>query len=414
MSQSFLHRFTYPPTSHITLPMENPYTPETGAPPRQLVGREGFRTAFTSLLAGLERGLAQQSHIVTGLHGTGKTVLLRDHVRTARSRGWAIVDIDAARRDDHGFRRQLSFECRSALLAVCPRARWKPEAKAASGVLGSFASVLGTDNPLSAEWQESTKGSADTGSLSTDVTAMFLALGEAASAHGTGIVFVIDELQRFSVGQLGALIDGLHRTYLRELPITLVGAGLPRSDTLSAESQVRAHRLFEFRALDALSDSDTALLLRGNGTWEDDAVASAFRITGGYPVLAQALGYVLWTDDASATVTSTAVESVRDGYAKFLDSTFFREHLSRAGEMEFAYLRAIVDSPIEAETARLLERTTAQCASTRAGLMERGLIHLPGDRTTAFTTPHFEDFIRRTMPVLTAPAHKHRRRRYDP
>ena len=394
--------------------MENPYTPETGAPPRQLVGREGFRTAFTSLLVGLERGLAQQSHIVTGLRGTGKTVLLRDHVRAARSRGWAIVDIDGARRDDHGFRRQLSFECRSALLAVSPRGRWKPEATAASGVLGSFASVLGTDNPLTAEWHESTKGSADTGHLSADVTAMLLALGDAARAHGTGIVFVVDELQRFSDGQLGALIDGFHRTYLRELPITLVGAGLPRSDALSAESQVRADRLFEFRALGALSDADTAQLLRGNGRWDDDAVATAFRITGGYPVLTQALGFALWSDDASATVTSAAVDAVREDYAKFVDSTFFREHLSRAGEMELAYLRAIVDSPIEAETARLLQRTTAQCASTRVSLIERGLIYLPGDGTTAFTTPHFEDFLRRAMPVLTAPAHKHRRRRYDP
>ncbi|WP_338887919.1 ATP-binding protein [Rhodococcus sovatensis] len=329
---------------------------------------------------------------MTGLRGTGKTALLRDH----------------------GFRRQLSFEYRSALLAVSPRGRWKPEATSASGVLGSFASVLGTDNPLTAERQESTKGSADTGHLSADVTAILLAIGDAARAHCTGIVFVVDELQRFSDGRFGALVDGLHRTYLRELPITLVGAGLPRSDALSVESQVRAHRLFEFHTLDALSDADTGQLLRCKGKWHDDAAETAFRITGGYPVLAQALGFVLWSDDPSATVTSAAVESVCEGYAKFVDSTFFREHLSRAGAMELAYLRAIVDSPIEAETARLLERTTAQCASTRAGLVERGLIYLPGDGTTAFTTPHFEDFLRRAMPILTAPAHKHRRRRYEP
>ncbi|AYJ47654.1 AAA family ATPase [Rhodococcus sp. P1Y] len=394
--------------------MDNPYTPESGAVPRDLVGRDVVRTRFAALLDGLERGHAQRSHILTGVRGTGKTVMLRDHVRTARARRWAIVDIDAARRDDHGFRRQLAFEARSSLLAVSPRSKWTSEATTASGVLGSFASLLGGDSPLTSEWTESAPGSADSGALSPDVTALLLALGEAARSHSTGIVFVIDELQRFTTGQLGALIDGLHRTYLRELPITLVGAGLPRSDALFAETQVRANRLFEFSSLDAFIDSDTATLLRWTSECDDDAIAVAQTLTGGYPRLVQALGHVLWEKHGPQKVTADAVEYASAEYEKFVDEGFFREHLSRAGDMDIAYLRAVVDSPIEAETARLLERTTAQCAETRSALIDRGLIHLSESGSAAFTTPHFEGFIRRTLPTLSTPPHKQRRRRYDP
>lgn len=287
--------------------MENPYTPEAGAMPRQLVGREGFRNAFTSLLEGLERGHAQQSQLITGLRGTGKTVLLRDYVRTARARRWAVVDIDAARRDNQGFRRQMAFEFRSVLLAISPRSRWKSAAVAASGVLGSFASPLGTDSPLTAEWTELTPGSADTGDLSADTTNMMLAIGEAAQDHSTGVVLVVDEIQQWTTDQLSALIDGLHRTYLRELPITLVGAGLPRSDEIPADTQVRANRLFEFPALDSLTDADLAELLGNEQEWSDDAMATAVQITGGVPLFVQALGYVMWEKSGRSPVTQPGV-----------------------------------------------------------------------------------------------------------
>ncbi|OZF54896.1 ATP-binding protein [Rhodococcus sp. 14-2470-1b] len=406
--------------------MNNPYTPESGEVPGELAGREKYRSAFITLLDGLERGYTARSQLITGMRGTGKTVLLREYVSIARSRRWAIVDIDAVRRDDDGFRRQLAFECRSALLAVSARGHWGSEAKRASGVLGSFASVLGPSSPLTADWTETTPGAADTGQLAADTTATFLALGEAARAHDTGIVFVIDELQRLTSAQLSALIDAFHRCYLRELPLTVVGAGLtdpvdeipegaqpPNRPTVD-EVRSRADRLFEFPVLGALADADAAATLRSGGSWTDGAVLAASTITGRFPALLHALGFVVWDAQDSDAVTEADVETAVPEYQKFVDKTFFRRNLPRVGELDLAYLRAVVDAPAEIDTARALERTVAQCAETRAGLVNRGLLHITKNNESVFTTPHFESFLLRTMPTLEVPARKQRRRRYDP
>ena len=57
-------------------PRTNPYTPNAGAPPPALVGRDAELEGFEILLERLRRGYAEQSMLITGLRGVGKTVLL--------------------------------------------------------------------------------------------------------------------------------------------------------------------------------------------------------------------------------------------------------------------------------------------------------------------------------------------------
>ncbi|WP_245991876.1 ATP-binding protein [Mycetocola lacteus] len=58
--------------------VNNPYTPNAGARPEVVVGREEQTAAFNILLQRLARGRDSQSLIVTGLRGVGKTVLLNE------------------------------------------------------------------------------------------------------------------------------------------------------------------------------------------------------------------------------------------------------------------------------------------------------------------------------------------------
>lgn len=53
------------------------------------------------------------------------------------------------------------------------------------------------------------------------------AAGEAARDRKTSLMLFLDELQYVPEEQFGALISALHRCAQRQLPVTLVGAGLP-------------------------------------------------------------------------------------------------------------------------------------------------------------------------------------------
>jgi predicted AAA+ superfamily ATPase len=102
-------------------PLDNPYTPNAGATPPVVVGRDDQQRSFDLLLARLEKGRTEQSMIITGLRGVGKTVLLREFHKKAAARRWATVDIEVSKHDNDDFRRQLAREFRSALLRISPK-----------------------------------------------------------------------------------------------------------------------------------------------------------------------------------------------------------------------------------------------------------------------------------------------------
>jgi Cdc6-like AAA superfamily ATPase len=60
-------------------PIKNPYTPGAGTRPNELAGRAEEIRNFRILLARLRDGRPEQSQIITGLRGVGKTVLLVVH-----------------------------------------------------------------------------------------------------------------------------------------------------------------------------------------------------------------------------------------------------------------------------------------------------------------------------------------------
>lgn len=57
---------------------------------------------------------------------------------------------------------------------------------------------------------------------------MFVALGEAAKSRDTAVFIAIDEVQYLSEDYFSALISAIHRTIQLQLPIMIVGTGLPQ------------------------------------------------------------------------------------------------------------------------------------------------------------------------------------------
>lgn len=393
--------------------INNPYTPNAGAEPLAVVGRDDQLESFDLLLARIGARRTEQSMIITGLRGVGKTVLLGQFRAKALALEWVVVELEVSKHDDTQFRRDMATRLRSALFHLSPKAKWTDRFKHAAAVLKSFSISVDAAGTLSVGLDvEAAEGFADHANLALDLTDLFLAVGEAAAERGRGVVLLFDEVQFLNRQQLEALIEALHKVVQRKLPITLVAAGLPQIAELAGDAKSYAERLFKFPRIGNLSPEDAKAALsrpaQDEGAYyADAALDEAVSITGGYPYFLQELGYATWTIADGPEITPEDVKTAVPSYEAKLDESFFRVRLDRATELQRAYLRAMAElgpQPQKAsDVADLMSRTSQNLAPTRAELINMGLLYTPEHGYAAFTVPHFDSFILRAIPDLVVP-----------
>lgn len=402
-------------------PRTNPYTPNAGAQPEIIVGRDDQLESFDVLLARLSRGRPEQSMIVTGLRGVGKTVLLGQFRRKAETAGWIPVEFEASKHDDSQFRQTIGSLLRSALYQLSPKTKWTDRMARAGTVLKAFTVSMDAMGNLQAGLDiGATEGLAHRGDLSQDLTDALVAIGEAAHEHrGSGIVLLIDEIQFLRPSQFEAIIQALHKCVQRNLPVTLVGAGLPHVAELAGDAKSYAERLFKFPRIGNLNEADSRRALADPAategvTFEEDALTRAVDITGGYPYFIQELGYAVWTIASDNRITEADIEAAAPIYEAKLDSSFFRVRLDRTTELQRAYLRAMAELGPEpqkaSDVAAVLGRKSTELGPTRKELINMGLLYTPTHGYAAFTVPHFDKYLIRAIPQLDIPPHRRRGR----
>jgi hypothetical protein len=384
-------------------PRENPYTPNAGARPPLLAGRDEEIRAFELLLSRLARGRTEQSMIVTGLRGVGKTVLLGEFRAMTEEAGWVAVEAEITRQT--AFAQRMALLARRALLQVAPRARWRERARRAAGVLRSFTLTVSADGAWTAGLDlDPVEGEGDSGLLAEDLTDVFVTLGEAAREHETGVVFLLDEMQFLAAEELEALIAALHRTVQRSLPITLAGAGLPLIPRLAGEAKSYAERLFTFPVIGSLPEREATEALVGpaeeaGASIEPEAAAEIVAYAEGYPYFIQEYGRAAWDAAETDCIDRAVVAAVRGLVEAKLDAGFFRVRAERAAQHELRYLRAMAGlgpGPHKASAvAAVLDSTSARLAPTRARLIDKGLLYTPGYGLAAFTVPQFDRYLLR-------------------
>jgi hypothetical protein len=368
-----------------------------------LVGREDQTERFEVLLDRLLRGHTEQSMLVTGLRGVGKTVLLTTFEGVAAERGWTTVEAEITKHADFGAR--MAQLVRRALFQLAPRARWKERARRAAAILKSFQLTVTPDGSVSAALDvEALEGLADSGNLGEDLTDLLVALGGAAQEQESGVVFLLDEVQFLTTVEFEALIAALHKTVQRQLPITLVGAGLPQLPRLAGEAKSYAERLFKFPVIGRLAETEASRALvepaEGLGVeFQADAVAAIVDYSQGYPYFVQEYGSVLWDLTSEPPITLRNVEDGRDAVEAKLDANFFRVRTERTTALELRYLRAMAELGSEAQQAKnvaaMLGRTSERMGPTRSRLIEKGLLYTPDHGLAAFTVPQFDRYMRR-------------------
>lgn len=208
--------------------------------------------------------------------------------------------------------------------------------------------------------------------------------------------------------ELEALIAALHKTVQRQLPITLVGAGLPQLPRLAGEAKSYAERLFKFPSIGRLSATEAERALvepaeRLEVSFEKEAVAAVIDYTESYPYFLQEYGNVIWNQAGASPITAADVADAREAVEAKLDGGFFRVRAERTTELELRYMRAMAElgpGPQQAKSvAGQLGRTSEQMGPTRSRLIEKGLLFTPDHGLAAFTVPQFDRFMRRAYPL---------------
>lgn len=390
-------------------PIKNPFSPGAGSPPPELVGRDPVLEQARILLGRVKQKKSEKSMLLTGLRGTGKTVLLNEIKRMADSAGYRTLSIEA--HEDKALGALLAPHLRSLLYDLDRIAGTGDKVKRGLAVLRSFIGTFKlTVGDISIGLDiDPVRGTADSGDLEIDLPNLFVAIGEAAEDRNSAVAIFIDEIQYFSQKELGALIMAMHKVQQLQLPFVLLGAGLPILPGLAGESKSYAERLFSFPRIGALSQQDSAKALqqpaqKAGIAFEQAALDEVFNLTKGYPYFLQEWGYVAWNLATTSPITLQVVRDAINTAISRLDENFFRVRYDRMTPSEKNFLRAIAELGQGAhrtgDIAEVLKVKVTSLGPVRAKLINKGMIYSPAHGELDFTVPLFDNFMIRAMPTF--------------
>jgi hypothetical protein len=388
-------------------PVKNPFAPGAGSPPPELAGRAAVLEQARVAVARIRERRAAKSLILVGLRGVGKTVLLVRIREMAEETGYKAVIIEA-----HEGKRMAELlvpSLRQILFTLDAFEHAKDKARRGLRVLKSFVGALKIGMPdFNLELGiDPEKGTGDSGDLEADLAELFVVVGEAARAANTAIALCIDELQYLNENEFSALIMAIHRTNQLQLPVVLVGAGLPQILGLAGSSKSYSERLFDFPRVGALAEPDAKDALQvpvaSEGVrFTSRALNEMLRVTERYPYFLQQWGHEAWNLATGSPIGEDIIQRATGQAIKSLDENFFRVRFDRCTPSEKRYLRALADlgdgPQRSGDIAERLEVKPTTVGPIRSKLIVKGMIYSPQHGDTAFTVPMFDAFMRRTMP----------------
>lgn len=388
-------------------PIRNPYAPGAGCRPPELTGRETIRRDVTIRLGRLRAGKPAKSVMLIGLRGVGKTVLLDQMRRDAEETGIRTVRMEAP--EGRSLPALLAPSIRLALLQLSTVQKSRDLAIRSLRALAGFASKLKVkyhDIEVGLDYDPE-PGLADNGDLEIDLTTLLQQVGMAAQAADTALVLFIDELQYVVESEMAALISALHRCSQDQLPVSVVGAGLPQLRGRMGEAKSYAERLFDFPEIGPLATADARDAIVKPAEDEgvsinEDAADLIVEKTHGYPYFLQEWGKQTWDVASNSPITRQNVLDASELAVSALDESFFRVRFDRLTPKEKEYLRAMADlgpGPHRSgDIADRLERNVQSLGPLRSSLISKGMIWSPTHGDTAFTVPLFDEFMKRIMP----------------
>ncbi len=379
----------------------NPYTPNAGSRPAELAGREPELEQFRVLVGRLKHGATEQSLVIEGLRGVGKTVLLNAFEDLAENENFLTFYHELT--PDSNLVADLARDAETALGRLKLTERAGRQIRSAFGHLKAIKLTGPADFGLEVDLSGINEGV-----LTADLTELLLQLGAAAGSKKRGVAFFLDELQFVEETQYRAMISALHRCTQKQMPVTVAAAGLPQIPRLSGEARSYAERLFDFPTIANLDAESARRALTGPARklkveYTEEAVSEALAWTAGYPFYIQQLGKHTWNLAEGSPIAIDDIEAAKPAAQASLDRSIYAVRIQRATTTQQRYMRAMAelgDGPYRSgAVASKLGKTVGALSVIRQELINKGLIYSTKQYGYVdFTIPRFAEYMRRYMP----------------
>jgi hypothetical protein len=387
-------------------PLPNPFRPGNGVPPPYLAGRDRLLDTFEDWL--LEEPPLHANWALTGLRGTGKTVLLGEFAARAERAGWLTLqrELGDRHRDDVRFAEALIEDCEAligradAIAAIGQTiergARWLRPKRISVGQVSVDPSYA-ESRPAPADVMRSAFGQLDSVLSHSERPGAILLYDE---AH-----LLADDRsrERFPLSGLLAALGAVQRQRPR---VRIIVSGLPTLSLNLKRARTYAERMFRHAVVGNLeadaAEEALAIPLAGSGrSFALSLIGEIVEQTAGYPYFLQFFGAFTCSRLGLEHIQLADFQRVESALLHELDLAFFEDRFEGAAPSEQILLLAMARAGGRVSLTRLVaevpEPTNVPVGLRR--LIDRGLVYRPTRATYDFALPLFGPYLRRRAKI---------------
>lgn len=380
--------------------MDNPFRPGSGIIPPYLAGREKETLWFEN---SLDSALTlPQNLVLSGIRGTGKTVLLRKFEEICTKKKWLFV-----RREFNSKLNQEGEFLNALLTDIITKTKGVSLAKRLKKPVIGFTkdNIKNTEEDFIYILTQKYKGP-----LGDKLEAILEDVYESIYKAGyNGLVLLYDEFHFIEDGKIGnnfplsLLLESFSHVQQKGLRYYLVLSGLPPLFTNMVKSKTYAERMFSVKNIENLSieASQKAIRLplkKSKIIFLDELINTIVKETQGYPYFLQFYPYYLIQNIPKKKIGLIEFNEMYPLILKELDGSFFSGRFSRASDSEQKILFEMAKLAPEIRFSELREKTKIDknyLNQIMISLIEKGLIFRIGRGKYSFTLPLFEKFLLR-------------------
>ena len=379
----------------------NPYRPGAGLMPTYLAGRDEDVQNVERMFEALKMNIPTPSVVFSGLRRVGKTVLINKLQKIAEDKDIFCRHIEVEERND--FISQIASCSQAFLRKVSTKEKFKHLIQKPLDAIKSLViSFDPNDSTFSVSLQE--KELYTSNSLTQSLTEVFVTIGETAYKTETPICFFIDEIQYMKQNELGSIIAALHRTNQMGYPVMVIGAGLPKIYKMLSEEKSYSERLFMYKSIGSLTHEQSRKAIEEPAkkfgiAYTDEAIEEIITITKGYPFFIQQMCQVVYNNTEDEVIQDYHVKNCMQEFFELLDVGFFKVRYERCAESDKKFVFAMVkcgELPCTiSNVAKNLRKDVTSISTTRAQLINKGIIYPIRYKELDFTVPEFSGYIQR-------------------